>query len=41
MNTGYSYEEKTIKNIDVTYEEYALVGENIIILKGVNTKLDW
>ena len=41
MNTGYSYEEKTIKNIDVTDEEYALVGENISTLKGVNTKLDW
>ncbi|MCI9110559.1 MAG: penicillin-binding protein 2 [Bacilli bacterium] len=41
MNTGYSYEEKDIKNVDVTDTEYALVGENISTLKGVNTKLDW
>ncbi len=41
MNTGYSYEEKVIKNKDVTDEEYALVGENISKLHGVNTKLDW
>ena len=41
MNTGYSYEEKTIKNENVTDEEYALVSENISELKGVNTKLDW
>jgi len=41
MNTGYSYEEKDIKSVDVTDTEYALVGENISTLKGVNTKLDW
>ena len=41
MNKGYSYAEKIIKNKDVTDEEYALVSENIDILKGVNTKLDW
>ena len=41
MNTGYSYDEKVIKNEDVTDEEYALVSENISELKGVNTKLDW
>ncbi len=41
MNTGYSYEEKDIKSVDVTDNEYALVGENISTLKGVNTKLDW
>lgn len=41
MNTGYSYAEKTIKNINVSDEEYALVSENINKLKGVNTKLDW
>ena len=41
MNTGYSYDEKTIKNEDVTDEEYALVSENLSELKGVNTKLDW
>ena len=41
MNTGYSYDEKDIKSVDVTDTEYALVGENISTLKGVNTKLDW
>lgn len=41
MNTGYSYDEKVIKNEDVTDEEYALVSENISTLKGINTKLDW
>ena len=41
MNTGYSYDEKVIKNENVTDEEYALVSENISELKGVNTKLDW
>ena len=41
MNTGYSYDEKTIKSENVTDEEYALVAENISKLKGVNTKLDW
>lgn len=41
MNTGYSYDEKVIKNENVTDEEYALVSENISELNGVNTKLDW
>lgn len=41
MNTGYSYAEKTIKNKDVTDEEYALISENLTDLKGINTKLDW
>ena len=41
MNKGYSYAEKVIKNIDVTDAEYAYVSENIDILMGVNTKLDW
>lgn len=41
MNTGYSYDEKVIKNENVTDEEYALVAENISKLNGVNTKLDW
>ena len=41
MNKGYSYDEKVIKNEEVTDEEYALVSENISELKGVNTKLDW
>lgn len=41
MNTGYSYDEKVIKNEDVTDEEYALVSENLSELNGVDTKLDW
>lgn len=41
MNKGYSYAEKIIKNVDVKDSEYAFVSENIDILMGVNTKLDW
>ena len=41
MNKGYYYAEKIIKNKNVTDNEYALVSENIDILKGINTKLDW
>ena len=41
MNKGYYYTEKTIKNVDVTDEEYAKIAENIDILNGVNVKLDW
>ena len=41
MNKGYSYEEKIIKNSDVTDEEYANISENINELKGVGTRLDW
>ena len=41
MNKGYSYAEKTIKNENVTDEEYAKVAENIDKLNGFNTKLDW
>ncbi len=41
MNKGYSYTEKTIKNVDVTEEEYALIAENIDKLPGFNVKLDW
>ena len=41
MNKGYSYAEKTIKNSDVTEEEYAYISENIDNLNGFNTKLDW
>lgn len=41
MNKGYSYTEKTIKNVDVTDEEYAIIAENIDILPGFNVKLDW
>lgn len=41
MNKGYSYVEKTIKNKDVTDEEYALIAEHINELNGVDIKLDW
>ena len=40
MNKGYTYEEKIIKS-DVTDEEYAYVSENISILPGFNTRIDW
>ena len=41
MNNGYSYDEKIIKNEDVTEQEYANISENAEELKGFNTKLDW
>ena len=41
MNRGYSYAEKTIKNKNVTEKEYAIISENISMLHGFNTKLDW
>lgn len=40
MNNGYYYSEKTIKNKDVTDEEYAAIADNEE-LKGFGTKLDW
>ena len=40
MNKGYSYDDKIIKNIDVTDEEYAYIAENNENLPGFNTKLD-
>ena len=41
MNKGYSYDDKVIKNKDVTDEEYAYIAENNEDLPGFNTKLDW
>lgn len=41
MNKGYSYDEKIIKNVDVTDEEYAIISENINNLQGFYTALDW
>ena len=41
MNKGYSYDDKIIKNADVTDEEYAYIAENNEELPGFNTKLDW
>lgn len=39
MNQGYSYDEKVIKKVDVTDEEYAKVAENDLL--GVDVRLDW
>ncbi|MFA5409302.1 MAG: penicillin-binding transpeptidase domain-containing protein, partial [Bacilli bacterium] len=41
MNKGYAYDEKIIKEEDVTDEEYAYISENSSHLKGFNTKLEW
>ena len=41
MNDGYSYTEKIIKDKNVSNEEYAIIAENVGILKGVNIRLDW
>ncbi|HPF82773.1 MAG TPA: penicillin-binding protein 2 [Bacilli bacterium] len=41
MNNGYSYEDKIIKDVDVTDYEYANVAENSNELKGVGVKLNW
>ena len=41
MNSGYYYSDKIIKNSNVTDLEYALVGENVSKLNGVDVKLDW
>ena len=41
MNSGFSYTEKIIKDENVSNEEYAIIAENVGILKGVNIRLDW
>ncbi len=41
MRNGYSYQDKVIKNVDVTDLEYAVVNEKSEELKGFFTKLDW
>ena len=41
MNKGYSYDDKIIKNKDVSDSEYAYIAENNEELDGFNTKLDW
>ena len=40
MNKGYSYDEKLIKK-DASDKEYAYISENISVLKGFKTKLEW
>ncbi len=39
MNTGYSYQEKVIKNKDVTESEYALINE--LQIQGVRGDVTW
>lgn len=41
MNVGYSYDEKIIKDENVTDKEYALIAENINNIKGFDVRLDW
>lgn len=41
MNNGYYYAEKTIKNEEVTDEEYAYIAANEEELLGFDVKLDW
>lgn len=41
MNDGYSYDDKIIKNQNVSNEEFAIVGTNLEELKGFNVRLDW
>lgn len=41
MNKGYYFDEKIIKDSDVTDREYALISEKINTLRGFNTKLTW
>ena len=41
MNKGYYYDEKIIKDKNVTDSEYVYFSENNKDLKGFNTKLEW
>lgn len=41
MNNGYANAEKTIKKDNITDTEYALISENMHLLTGFNTRLDW
>ena len=41
MNQGYSTDEKVIKKVDVTDEEYATIAENVNNIKGFDVRLDW
>ena len=41
MNKGYAYDEKVIKNENVTDKEYAYISENNHQYNGFNTKLEW
>ena len=41
MNKGYLYEEKEIKNSDLSDEEIAFIAENADILKGFDIRYNW
>ena len=41
MNNGYSYDNKIIKDEDVSEKEFAIISENSTDLKGVSAILDW
>lgn len=41
MNKGYAYDEKIIKDENVTDAEYAYISENANLYSGFNTKLEW
>ena len=41
MNIGYATSEKVIKKKDITDKEYALISENLHVLNGISTRLDW
>lgn len=41
MNKGYAYDEKIIKDENVTDQEYAQISENGSRYKGFKTKLEW
>ena len=41
MNVGYSFDEKIIKKVNVTEEEYAIIAENAYSIPGFDVRLDW
>lgn len=41
LDQGFELSPHTIKNEDVTDEEYALVSENLSRLPGIDAKIDW
>jgi cell division protein FtsI/penicillin-binding protein 2 len=41
MNSGYKFTPQIIKNENVSFEEFAIVSENLDMLPGVNATIDW
>ncbi|WP_017472583.1 peptidoglycan D,D-transpeptidase FtsI family protein [Amphibacillus jilinensis] len=41
LDQAYELSPHTIKNEDVTEEEYALISENLTRLPGIDAKIDW